>query len=99
MCSCSTLCFLLFFLLEQGKVLVQFGLNLLHPLICVFGGGVKLLLQQAQTDVGLTQLLALRERGAAMLITPPLFLILLSSKWADPFGTLDFSKKGRVFFV
>lgn len=75
-CSCSSLCCLLFFLLEQSEVLVQFGLNLLHPLICVFGGGVKLLLQQAQTDVGLTQLLALRERGAAMLITPPLFLIL-----------------------
>lgn len=74
--SCSSLCCVLFFLLEQGEVLVQFGLNLLHPLICVFGGGVKLLLQQAQTDVGLTQLLALRERGAAMLITPPLFLIL-----------------------
>lgn len=72
--SCSSLCCVLFFLLEQGEVLVQFGLNLLHPLICVFGGGVKLLLQQAQTDVGLTQLLALRERGAAMLITP-LFLI------------------------
>lgn len=51
--------FLLFLLLQQSEVLVQFGLNLLHPFICVFGRGVQLLLQQTQTDVGLAQLLAL----------------------------------------
>lgn len=61
MCSLILLSslFVLFLLLQQSEVLVQFRLNLLHPVICVFGGGVQLLLQQTQTDVGLTQLLAL----------------------------------------
>lgn len=62
----SVVQFLLFFLFQQGEVLIKFGLNLLHPFICVFGGGVQLLLQQTQTDIRLTQLLALKER--AMLI-------------------------------
>lgn len=51
---------LLFFLLQQGKVLIQFGLNLLHTFISIFGGGVQLLLQEAEADMGLTQLLTLR---------------------------------------
>lgn len=50
----------LLLLLEQGEVLVQLGLNLLHPIICVFGGSVQLLLQEAQADVGFTQLFTLQ---------------------------------------
>lgn len=69
---------LLFFFLQQGKVLIQFGLNLLHAFICVFGGGVQLLFQQTQTDAGFTQLLALGE--SVTIIIPVLFLIPFVSK-------------------
>lgn len=51
--------FSLFFLLQQGEVLVQFGLDFLHPLICISGGGVQLLLQQTQADAGLAEFLSL----------------------------------------
>ncbi|CAG5929372.1 unnamed protein product [Menidia menidia] len=44
---------------RESKVLVQFSLNFFHSFISIFGGRVELLLQEAQADMRLTQLLSL----------------------------------------
>lgn len=93
---CASLSLLLFFFLQQGEVFIQLGLNLLHTFIGVFGGGVQLLLQQAQTDVGLTQLLTLG-RGEVQSHWLCLFRMLFYFKLADFCKTLH--RERLVIFV
>lgn len=77
---------LLFLFLELGEVFVQFGLNLLHALVGIFGGRVQLFLQEAQADVSLAELLSLETSttSSAFFLALGLLLKPVNESFASP---------------
>ena len=90
--------FSLLFLLQQSLSLVQSSLDLFNAFVRVFGGTVELLLQQAEADVRLAQLLSLKTRTQWLCSSAFLFSVNLQrERCVCVFTYLDLERLLQLF--